>query len=230
MTKPAPVTVKIDTQPVSARIAAEKEGFSPNNDGINDFLPFAVESNQHDDVQRWKLELRGTEGEVKRVFSGEETLPRSITWDGDLIAAEEGGARSAPEGTYTGHLTVEYAKGKTAEAETDAFFLDVTPPRVSMKVTKNPFARTNGQVEGEVFIGIDIEEETRVENWTMELLNDEGDVIRTYTGDQDPTDDIKWNSVSEENRTKFGDDQFTLEMEVTDAAGNSTSQTTTATA
>lgn len=219
--KPAPIRIKIDTRPVSAVVKAEREGFSPNEDGVNDIMPFSIEANQHDDVQRWKLELTGTSGEVKRVFSGTETLPRSIVWDGDLIAIEEGGGESASEGFYTGRLIVEYAKGKTAEAETGGFYLDVTPPRVSMKVTKNPFAKSNGEVEGEVFIGIDIEEkESKVTEWTMDIVNEEGEVIRSYTGTEDPTDDISWNSPSEENRTKFGGERFTLKFEVSDAAGN----------
>ncbi len=219
--EPAPITLKVDTEPVSVAVSAG-EGFSPNEDGIRDTLPLTIESNQHDDVQRWKLELQSTSGEVRRVFSGTDVLPRSIEWDGDLLADETGEAQTAAEGYYSGKLTVEYAKGKTAEDDTESFFLDVTPPRVAMKVKKNPLARTNGKAEGDVFIGIDIEENvTRVEKWTMDIRNSRGEVIRTYTGDDDPTDDITWSASTDEEKTEIGEEKYSLEIEVTDTAGNS---------
>lgn len=218
--KSGPLGLKVDTEPVTVEVTAQEEAFSPNDDGVMDTMPFTIESNQHGDVQRWKLELLGSSGETRRVFSGSETLPESIVWDGDLLQADVGGSKPASEGDYTGRLTVEYKKGKTAEATTGPFVLDVTPPDVDMKLTKDPFARTNGEVEGEVFLGFDIEERNRVSGWTVNILDKEGDVLRTYSGDSDPSDDISWNSPSEENRKKFGDEEFTLEMEVSDGAGN----------
>ncbi|MFW6361474.1 MAG: gliding motility-associated C-terminal domain-containing protein [Spirochaetota bacterium] len=215
-----PKTVKVDTEPVDVKIAAELKGFSPNNDGRNDRMPLQIDASQYDDVQRWTVAITAQGQDVRRVFSGEGELPEELNWDGNLSQQENMDTRSAPEGRYSAEIDVEYMKGKSAESSTDSFVLDVTPPRVDVRVAQDPFARTNGSIEGEVFITVNVEEETEVTDWSMDIVDKDGDIIRTYNGDGDPSGDITWNAGSQEDREKLDTEMFTLNLKVSDAGGN----------
>ena len=215
-----PKTVKIDTEPVDVRIAAGIKGFSPNNDGTKDVLPLEIESNQYSDVQRWTVEIKAEQEDVRRVFSGEGDLPKELSWDGNLARQSDIQSGTAPEGRYTAEINVEYLKGKSAEGTTDMFILDVTPPRVGVKVGQDPFARTNGSIEGDVYITVDVEEENEIIDWAMDIVDKNGDIIRTYTGDGDPSGDITWNAGSQEDKAKLDTEVFTLQLQVSDEGGN----------
>lgn len=54
----------------------------------------------------------------------------------------------------------------------------------------------------------------------MDIADKNGEVIRTYTGDGDPSGDITWNAGSPEDRTKLDTEMFTLNLKVTDEGGN----------
>lgn len=215
-----PKTVKVDNAPVNVRIAAGLKGFSPNNDGRNEHMPLQINASQYDDVQRWTVAITAQGQNVRRVFSGEGELPRELSWDGNLSQQENMDTRAAPEGRYTAEIDVEYMKGKSAQSSTDSFVLDVTPPRVGVKVAQDPFARTNGSIEGDVFITVNVEEENEITDWSMDIVDRNGDVIRTYTGDGDPSGDITWNAGSPEDKAKLDTEMFTLNLKVTDAGGN----------
>ncbi len=215
-----PKTVKVDTEPVNVRIAAGQKGFSPNNDGRNDRMPLQIEASQYEEVQRWTVAITAQGQDVRRVFSGEGELPKELNWDGNLSQQENLDTRSAPEGRYSAEIDVEYMKGKSAQGSTDSFVLDVTPPRVGVKVAQDPFARTNGSIEGEVYITVNVEEETEVTDWSMDIVDKNGDVIRTYNGDGDPSGDITWNAGAPEDKAKLDTEMFTLNLKVTDQGGN----------
>src|SRR6056297_634946 len=215
-----PKTVKVDTEPVNVRIAAGQKGFSPNNDGRNDRMPLQIEASQYEEVQRWTVAITAQGQDVRRVFSGEGELPKELNWDGNLARESDIQSGTAPEGKYSAEIDVEYMKGKSAQGSTDSFVLDVTPPRVGVKVAQDPFARTNGSIEGEVYITVNVEEETEVTDWSMDIVDKNGDVIRTYTGDGDPSGDITWNAGSPEDKAKLDTEMFTLNLKVTDQGGN----------
>jgi outer membrane protein OmpA-like peptidoglycan-associated protein/flagellar hook assembly protein FlgD len=215
-----PKTVKVDNAPVDVKIAAGLKGFSPNNDGKNEQMPLQIDASQYNEVQRWTVAITARGQDVHRMFSGEGELPRELSWDGNLSQQENMDTRAAPEGRYSAEIEVEYMKGKSAQSSTDSFVLDVTPPRVGVKVTQDPFARTNGSIEGDVYITVNVEEETEVTDWSMDIVDKNGDVIRTYTGDGDPSGDITWNAGSPEDRAKLDTEMFTLNLKVTDQGGN----------
>ena len=215
-----PKTVKVDNEPVNVRIAAGQKGFSPNNDGRNDRMPLQIEASQYEEVQRWTVAITAQGKDVRRVFSGEGELPKELSWDGNLSQQEDLDTRSAPEGRYSAEIDVEYMKGKSAQSTTDSFVLDVTPPRVGVKVAQDPFARTNGSIEGEVYITVNVEEETEVTDWSMDIVDKNGDVIRTYNGDGDPSGNITWNAGAPEDKAKLDTEMFTLNLKVSDQGGN----------
>lgn len=215
-----PRPIKIDIAPVEVKIAAAEKGFSPNGDGKFDSLKISIDSNQYEDVQRWTLNILNQGGEVQRVFSGEGEMPAEVVWDGNLSMTSDVESGQAPEGTYTAEIDVLYEKGAKAGDRSGSFVLDVTAPRVGVKVAPDPFARTNGTIEGDVFITLDVQEENSISEWEMDLVDSNDEVIRTYTGVGDPSGDITWSPGKDDDRTKLKTELFTLKLQVTDEAGN----------
>jgi flagellar hook assembly protein FlgD len=221
-----PQQIVLDTRPIRLSLSAPK-GFSPNGDGKNDKLPVTVSSSKHNQVDRWIMTVRPAEGGSNRVYSGQILLPKEVRWDGNVSVGESGGRREAPEGRYYAVMEVRYERGDLVEAETESFLLDLTPPRVGVKTATNPFAETDTGLSGEVFITLEVEEETSVEKWSMEIRDEDGDVVRTYGGEGDPTGDIVWNTAETEEGKEFKGESFTLNFEVEDASGNTRSFTKT---
>jgi len=143
-----------------------------------------------------------------------------VVWDGNLSMTGDVESSQAAEGSYSAEINVLYKKGAKADDRSGSFVLDVTAPRVGVKVAPDPFARTNGTIEGDVFITVDVQEENSVSEWEMDLVDNNGEVIRTYTGDGDPSGDITWSPGREDDRTKLKTELFTLKLQVTDEAGN----------
>ena len=216
----SPVSIKIDNTPVDVQLAVDEPGFSPNGDGQSDSLPIKIDASQYDDVERWTLRILSGSGEVRRVFSGEKEMPRQVVWDGNLIQDEAMDLQQAPEGEYTARIDVEYMKGKSAEDTSGSFVIDVTPPRVGVKVVPDPFARTDEGLEGDIYVTIDVEEETEVTRWKADILDNSGEVIRTYNGTGDPSGNITWSAGKEGGEPAIDVEQFTLKMEVRDKGGN----------
>jgi flagellar hook assembly protein FlgD len=214
-----PFTVKIDRRPVET-VLKVPPGFSPNDDGHEDVLNIAIDSDLHIDVKEWRLLIIDDTGESKKTFSGKETLPAEVPWDGMIM--QEGNVAAAVEGMYQAVLYVDYIKGDLVKAESDLFILDNKPPKISMLVKPKPFAQTEQGLEGSVFISVDVEENNDIRGWQLDVYDKRGNNIRTYAGQGDPSGDITWNTSDNGIPLKDGED-YTISLRVTDNGGNTAS-------
>ncbi|ADK83228.1 T9SS type B sorting domain-containing protein [Sediminispirochaeta smaragdinae] len=216
-TWPSPAIFRLDTAPVSLAASATK-AFSPNGDGKGDIMPVLIDSSQYTDVESWRLRLIDESGTTVQEYGGTDTLPQQMTWDGSLSDKAEYAA--APEGRYRAALTVDYLKGATAEASSDSFLLDTTPPEVNLAVTSSPFAETDEGVEGEVFITVQAKDNDGIADWSMELVDEKGEVLRAYDGAGDPSGDITWNQKTDLKAPNVDASRFSLRLSVADEGGN----------
>ncbi len=105
--------------------------------------------------------------------------------------------------------------------------IDTTPPQVEIKITSNPFSRTDSGVEGEMYVSIQASDDTGIADWTLDILekgkkSDEDATIRSYSGDGDPSDQIAWSGEVENDAQGHIVEEFTLVINVTDMGGNTT--------
>jgi outer membrane protein OmpA-like peptidoglycan-associated protein len=177
-----------------------------------------VSSNKHNQVERWQMSIRSAEGTQNRSYAGRLVLPKEVRWDGSLAGGERD---RAPEGRYYAVLEVRYERGDRVSARSDSFLLDLRAPRIGVTTAGKPFARSEGGLRGEVFITLEVQEETEVESWTMEIADQEGEVVRSYRGSGNPQGDIVWNSAETDEGKEFTGEEFTLRVTVRDASGNS---------
>ena len=197
------------------------KGFSPDSDGASDDLIVLVDASQYDNLESWKLDILDADGNIVRDIRGFDILPPGIIWDGTAIE-EDGKTRVAEEGSYRVRLSADYQKGDSAEALSDSFVLDITPPQILMDVASNPFAASNGDIEGEVYITLKVLDNNEINHWSMEVLSADGDILRSYSGTGDPSGDIVWNSPESNGGVaiSFDNPDFVLKLTVIDAGGN----------
>ncbi len=215
-----PQALTVNRAPVDLALRTVK-GFSPDSDGASDDLIVLVDSSQYDNLESWKLDILNTDGNIVRDIRGFDVLPPEIIWDGTAVS-EDGKIIPAEEGSYRVRLSTNYQKGFSVEAVSDSFVLDVTPPQIFIDVVANPFAASNGDIEGEVYVTLKVLDNTEINYWSMDVLNTDGDVLRSYSGEGDPSGDIIWNSAEPNGGVpiSFDNPDFVLKLTVFDAGGN----------
>lgn len=214
-----PFTVKIDRRPVATELVVPS-GFSPNADGFEDELIVKIDSELYLDVNEWKMMIIDDSGTSLATFNGTESLPKEVRWAG--MVAQEGNFAPALEGMYQAVLYVDYIKGDFVKAESDLFVLDNKPPTIRMVVKSEPFAETEAGLEGSVFISVDVDDDKDIRGWVMDIYDQNGNNIRTYAGEGDPSGDITWNT-SDNGIPLSAGEKYTLKLRVTDEGGNTAS-------
>ncbi len=157
--------IQVDTRPTPVYVTASAAGFSPNGDGLRDELSFTLLATVKEGIKSWKLSLVHPSAGSQKEFGGTGAPPASVTWDGKV------GYQTAPEGTYTAVLSVEYAKGNLPEARTPAFRLDVSGPKVELTAAPLPFSPDNDGVNDELTIALKVDDLSPIESWELAILD-----------------------------------------------------------
>jgi flagellar hook assembly protein FlgD len=209
----------IDTREVRLALTAPK-GFSPNGDGKSDIVDIAVVAGFYDAVESWKIDFIDGYGKVMRSMTGADRLPRQFSWDGSMQFADA--SVKTPEGLYRARLTATYRKGNTVTAQSNQFFVDVTPPAVNLQTAADPFAQTNGTMEGDLFITMQIDDANEVADWSLDILTPAGEIIRSFTGRGDLQDQVVWKDDRKSVSRVPVTEQMVVRVGVVDEVGNFT--------
>jgi flagellar hook assembly protein FlgD len=216
----SPASINLNRETVRLSIDTAK-GFSPDGDGSTDDLIVLIDSSLYDSLQNWKLDILDEAGTVVSYISGFDILPPEIVWDGTVLN-DKGEVLLAEEGNYSAQLSTSYQKGDIVKANSDIFALDITAPEILIDVASPPFTSTDEGVEGEVYVTLNVLDNTEIINWSMEVLTLGGDLMRTYSGAGNPSGDIIWNSTESNGGTTvtLENPDFVLKLVVIDLAGN----------
>jgi flagellar hook assembly protein FlgD len=218
-TRLADKSLTVDTRTVRVTLDTPK-GFSPNGDGKVDNLIVEVDALFYDSVESWKAEYVDATGSLMNVQEGTDTLPTTLSWNGGMRYAAD---VTASEGRYSVELEVTYLKGNTVSVSSTPFFVDVTPPAVSLQATADPFAKANGEsMEGDLYITMRIEDAHEVADWSLDVLSPSKDIVRSFTGTGDLEDQVVWKGERERVSRVPVSEQVILRVTVADAVGNET--------
>jgi outer membrane protein OmpA-like peptidoglycan-associated protein/flagellar hook assembly protein FlgD len=205
-------TVSTDTRPTTVHVNVPG-GFSPNGDSIDDTLVMNIEVELTEGIKNWSLFIEGTPGAPAKTYSGETEVPATLEWDGVDHTGQ------IKEGTYTATLRVEYVKGDISEGVSNRFKLDVSPPEIALDVKSGTLEEEDPLAE-ELFITMEIRDESEIKEWELDIVNNEGNIIRSYGGEGDPSDEIAWNASGNNEKPVPPEDQYTIVVKVTDVHGN----------
>jgi len=209
-------TFVLDTTPATASIRALASGFSPNGDGVDDTIDFAINASSFEGLASWDVVLVAPDGSEIPTASGKGTLPRSLTWNGKI------GNRTAFDGSYTAKIRVAYERsGKRAEAISAPFTVDTRPPKVVVEAAPDPFAKTDTGIEGTVFVSLVVSDENDIKDWVVDLVTARNETVRTYEGEGNPTGNIVWRSP-DPSGLQLKESEYKLVMKVKDSYGNVT--------
>lgn len=198
--------------------------FSPNGNGKNDTISFAVKIPVPDvksvnQLDEWAIKITDANGKAVKTYSGSSNPPDKVTFDGKTDSGAD-----APEGKYQAVVTAHYTNGYTPDVvKSPEFTLDKTPPVAKIKANNTTFSPDgDGNMDTIVFTqDIAADAGAPVENWKAKITDANGNVMSEFDFGSFPPDEVEWNGLDDAgNIAKDGKYRYVLSA--TDLAGNST--------
>ncbi|MBN2050050.1 MAG: OmpA family protein [Spirochaetales bacterium] len=163
----------INTQETPISIYIDHSFFAPGMEGSRNTMVFTPQVPITTGVEQWKLEIRNTNNQVVKHFTGEKTLPEQITFDG-----KNDNGSSIQEGRYLGVLEVRYINGNRPRSETPVFTVDKTRPKAEVTVDQPAVFSPDGDGKRDT---ITIYQDTSTEGtWTGLFTDSKGTTVRRY--------------------------------------------------
>ncbi len=189
-TKPPPAAPK-DAEP--STIKAQASGFEPGADPQFAKMNFALQFGSKDSVKTWAVAIAGAQGTVFTMNGEGGSLPASIAWDGK---ASDGS--SAPEGSYTASLDVQYGGNlNPSSAKSDSFVLVRTPPSATWSPNPATIAQAPDGTLGQAEISVAIKPGlAKVTGWSIEVTDPSGAHFATIKGSSGSAT-ITWNGAGD---------------------------------
>ncbi len=197
--------------------------FSPNANGVNDTISFAVkipvpDAKSVNKLVEWAVKITDDKGNAVKTFSGKDNPPSQVTFDGKTDSKAE-----AAEGKYQAVVTAKYSNGFEPDAvKSPEFTLDKTAPLAKVKANNQTFSPDgDGNMDTVVFTqDIASDDGAPVDNWKAKIVNSEGKVVSEFDFGSFPPDELEWNGL-DDNGTLVEDGKYRFILSATDAAGNS---------
>lgn len=205
---------------VSTKIKAEPAVFSPNSDGIKDTVFFVPQVKEIKDITYWELNIKDINNNPIRKFSGDDVLPKIISWEGNT---ELGGR--IDEGKYRYAFAVKGDRSKRARSGVGAILADLTMPDVSLSISKNLLSPNNDGLMDSVTFYISATDNHRIEIWQIDVLNEEQQSVRIFKSSTSETTYIIWDGRDEHYGAIVPNGDYEVKLTAWDVAGNKNSVT-----
>lgn len=205
------------TSPRIEQLSAEPRQFSPDDDGEDDRVRITQAVAPGD---TWTGELRSEDGDTIISREWEDTV-ESFTWDGRGPDGEV-----LPDGDYRYVLSATDNAGNTTREEL-LITIDTVPaepPVVRLSLRPQPFSPDGDGREDEVVISIDVEGETELTEWDVEIFGSERDVFKTYSGSGTPPSSITWGGEGNDGEPVQMGSSYPISVTVRDDAGHEVTQ------
>lgn len=201
----------ISTEPTPVSLSIDTSYFSPNGDGVKDTVTISPVIPVTFGLESWEVTIVDSRGTLMRRYHGLLNAPLPIEFDGHM----ESGTR-LPEGSYLARLQVIYRNGNRPQAESPAFFVDLTKPQAVLRSDFTVFSPNGDGSRDEITF---FQESSREERWTGTVKNAESRPVRTFSWIEKADSSITWNGRSDAG-TLVPDGTYTYQIESVDRAGN----------
>jgi flagellar hook assembly protein FlgD/flagellar motor protein MotB len=165
----------LDTAAPKADLSVPFTLFSPNGDGLKDFVPINVVTEGNDE---WQMAIANASGATVRSLDWTGSAP-NIVWDG----TDEAG-NNVPDGTYRLTLTSTDEAGNSFRGTVDSITVDARVPRVFLTASASAIA-PKGEGTAAIRLGTMLSIKEGIESWKLELMPDSlspeaGRALRTF--------------------------------------------------
>ena len=167
-----PVPVVVDTVPPKISISADPMLFSPNGDGIKDYVTITQNSDPGDD---WTGRIRSASGAVVRSYTWKGQA-KTFNWDGT-----DANGKLVPNGAYSYEVVSVDAAGNSASASIKGLTVDSSKPKVYVTASDTGISPNGDGIRDDVSFSLTVENREGVESWRFSLIDSKG-VERSFFG------------------------------------------------
>ncbi|MBR5867250.1 MAG: flagellar motor protein MotB, partial [Spirochaetaceae bacterium] len=170
--------------------------FSPNGDGIQDTVAFDVtipagNKSGGNSLVKWNVSIIDANGNVYRSFDGTDTAPSSLVFNG-----KDSTGNIMPEGSYQAVVSASYLNGfEPALIKSPVFVLDITAPAAIVRSTSSIFSPDGDGRMDTIQI---VQDTSREKEWRGEILDKEGNPVRSYMFGEQPDAAFLWDGLNNE--------------------------------
>ncbi len=211
--------IRIDTRVPVVSLTALQDGASPDSDGFDDYISFALTTDMPAEIKTWNIKIQDEKGQLVKTFTPEEMstdLPERIDWNGE----DENG--KVIESEFTAALNVEYLKGNSVGSKTNkSFLIDVTGPKTTLSVSPVPFSPDQDGIDEILSIKTSAKDVSGIDAWEIRILDPVGNLFRKYSGRGELTDVIRWDGTNGMGEVAQAASDYTIIYTVKDRIGNS---------
>lgn len=175
-----------------------------------------ITATHREGVELWRLDIKDERGETIRSFSGTETLPAQIVWDGRNAAGVQ------QEGSFTPQLIVQYTKGDRSAAQAMPITIDTAGPVLSFSSSPEYFSPDNDGENDVLTINLGAKDASGIADWSFEIREPQPPHPRFYRveGKGAPSPRMTWNGRSQRGELVQAATDYPYTYTVTDILGN----------
>jgi outer membrane protein OmpA-like peptidoglycan-associated protein len=213
--------ITIDVRERQATVNVDTPFFSPNGDGMLDTVTFTPILSDPRQIDTWDLVIQTERGETAKRFRGWGWIPESITWDGapaGKLATRY--PEGLPSGTYLYFLQVYYRSGVNTYSFKRQLVIDNDPPDIDVKVSPSVFSPDGDGLNDTLSIDAVFRDASPIEGWRVVIRTVGGTPFKVFSGGSMSSLSLTWDGVSDKGELVDSAEDYTLEVEATDAAFN----------
>lgn len=203
--------ITIDTRETPVSLKISNSAFSPNGDGSLDELILTTQLEVKENVDNWALEILDDRELARRSFSGTDTVPETVQFDG-----KDDRNRALSEGEYRAKLSVLYKNGSKPTALSPHFTIDISPPSARVSVEDSIFSPNGDGNKDTISI---VQRGSDEPEWKGQVVDQFGKVVRTFTWFEGLGDAVSWNGRDDSGKP-VPDGSYGYSVIAVDRAGN----------
>lgn len=195
--KAAELSFFVDRTPPSATARIESSPiFSPNGDGVRDFLNIVQEGSAEG---RWTGTFKSSEGKSVRVFVWTDGSPASFSWDGRSDTGE-----LVADGEYSYELEAVDDAGNSGGARIAGCRIDTQATPLSLGLDAKAMSSDNDAAVTSILLSIDAPRKRGLLSWNLAVIGEGGKPFRTWNGSVDRLD-VAPTSIRFDGRSREGE-------------------------
>jgi outer membrane protein OmpA-like peptidoglycan-associated protein len=181
---------------------------------VNPAFIFTPDPGGSFEAASWELEVENSKtNEVVYDHKGRLKIPKTIRWNGRTSKAVP-----APDGVYECVLTALDKLGNSLKTDPVEVIIRSAPPALSLKGDDHwaDFSKAE-----KMKFQINAEDTTGVQSWSLKLLDDDDDVLKTFLGQDSLPPEVVWDGKMDSSEMVPDGSFVRARLQVRDKAGNS---------